>query len=133
MITLDARSESGLATDILGGKSVSVHRLGCNDNGTMLPAHPPGELVKGGDMEAMADTGPGQLLSNHHSGPWYAPESGAEQDPLHPGDLRHSAHVLAYLHTHKYTHTHARAHTHAHTHIYAHAHGPCCSAAAGSR
>ena len=78
-------SEGGVATDILGGKSVSVHRLGCNDNGTMLPAHPPGELVKGGDMEAMGDNGPGQLLSNHHSGPWYAPEGGAEQDPLHPG------------------------------------------------
>ena len=80
-------SVGGIATDILGGKSVSVHRLGCNDNGTMLPQHPPGELVKGGDMEAITDQGPGMLLSNHHSGPWYVAEGGAEVDPLNPGHL----------------------------------------------
>ena len=53
----------------------------------MLPLPRAGELVKGGDMEALNPDLPGQLLSDHHSGPWYLLESGAATDPLRPGRL----------------------------------------------
>ncbi len=80
-------SAESIARDIIGGKSAVIHRIGCNDQGKMLPLPVKGELVKGGDMEQMTSVGPGQLLSDHHSGPWYLVESGASQDPLHPGHL----------------------------------------------
>ena len=65
----------GIAKDILGGKSTAVHRLGCNTHGDMLPTPPAAEMVKGGDMEAISDSGPGMLQSDHHSGPWYVTNS----------------------------------------------------------
>jgi hypothetical protein len=51
----------------------------------MLPQPSTLEMVKGGDMEAVAGSGPGLLNSDHHTGPWYLPMTGVAQDPLHPG------------------------------------------------
>ena len=77
----------GVAYDILGGKTASVHRIGC-DPDTMLPQQSTLDMVKGGNMEEVSGSGPGMLLSNHHTGPWLLALTGSgAQDPLRPGTL----------------------------------------------
>ena len=56
-------SANGTAHDVAAGKSAIVHRIGC-DAASMLPPPDPLELVKGGDMEGVAGSGPGTLFSS---------------------------------------------------------------------
>eukprot|EP00947_MAST-08B_sp_MAST-8B-sp1_P001693 g1693.t1 len=86
--SVNISADTGIAHDILGGKSVAVHRIGCGGAGSgFLPATNPREMVKGGDFEATAEVGPGLLLSDHHYGPWYVAHSGVEDDLARPGFL----------------------------------------------
>jgi hypothetical protein len=82
-------SSNGTGHDVAAGKSAIVHRIGC-DAATMLPPLDPLELVKGGNMEAVAGSGPGILLSDHHSGPWLLQHTGVTSDPLRPGHFDRS-------------------------------------------
>jgi hypothetical protein len=79
-------ADTGVAHDVAAGKSAIVHRIGCEAL-TMLPPPDARELVKGGDMEAVAGSGPGIILSDHHSGPWLLEHTGVVPDPLRPGQL----------------------------------------------
>lgn len=76
------------------GKSAAVHRIGCTAEMLPDPNASPMELIRGGDFEAVAGSGPSLLLSDKHSGPWTLQFGGLAQDSLRPGHLIRTAEPL---------------------------------------
>jgi hypothetical protein len=83
---------NGVAHDVHVGKSAVVHRIGCTPD--MLPQPSPLDLIKGGNFEQFAASGPSLLLSDKHNGPWNLQYGGKAADPSNPGRLIHTTEPL---------------------------------------